>query len=781
MAATHPQLVYRSQSRIATRYAEIILLTSSADGRVFRFDEMEYRLVSLFDGTRSLAAAVEAAHEQGLTVDRPRAQRLLAELDRAGLLESGDGHWGVAANDAGPAAPDEWNAERAHREAEPLARSRLARQHALREARTPDIHWHLPTRSLLWAGSLLNWPMHARWRMGLLAGVLGLLALGLMRNRIDVWLDLQRLVGPMALLQVAVLGFFSVNLLGQLARAAEYQRRMGRLPAFGITFMFRLLPRFYADVSPVLSNQDQRYDHPDRLAILASSLVAMASLFVLASLGWLVSRGGASDLPLLFAGVGVLSAWVCLLRLNPMSRHEGYQLLATQLDTPDLRDIAIAAIVGRGRIWRRLKPKGVSTLAIRVYALAVVLWLAIVAWVLFHLIGVWLAREWAGLGVVLFLVACGVVMWNPMKRSKARNQLAQEMEARNPELAARRKRTRRGTWMRWGIGGAVLLVLALIPYTYEPTGDFTVLPNDRSDVRALIAGEVREVLVAEGDQVEQGQLLARLSADEERARVATSEARLARLNAERALAERGAEPEEIALAEQRVATAERRFQSSQREADRLAAAYQRGAATGQAASQAEAQADLDRERLAEATNALAVVRAGITSEELAALEAAIAAEQAQLDYARQQLAYTELRAPRAGRVVSEDLRFARGTYLARGDRLLSIEETGQVLAEIRIPENDIGDVTLGAEASAKAWAYPGVSFTGTVAGIAPNAETGDYGRVVRVQMAIENADGRLRPEMTGHARVRGQTQPAGLAFTRGLARFFMVEVWSWIP
>ena len=74
MAATHPQLVYRSQSRIATRYAEIILLTSSADGRVFRFDEMEYRLVSLFDGTRSLAAAVEAAHEQGLTVDHPRAQ-----------------------------------------------------------------------------------------------------------------------------------------------------------------------------------------------------------------------------------------------------------------------------------------------------------------------------------------------------------------------------------------------------------------------------------------------------------------------------------------------------------------------------------------------------------------------------------------------------------------------------------------------------------------------------------------------------------------------------------
>jgi len=74
-----------------------------------------------------------------------------------------------------------------------------------------------------------------------------------------------------------------------------------------------------------------------------------------------------------------------------------------------------------------------------------------------------------------------------------------------------------------------------------------------------------------------------------------------------------------------------------------------------------------------------------------------------------------------------------------------------------------------------------VSFVGTVAGIAPNAEVSEYGRVVRVQMEIENADGRLRPEMTGHAKVEGDTQPAGLAFTRGLARFFMIEVWSWIP
>ncbi|MCK5858859.1 MAG: efflux RND transporter periplasmic adaptor subunit [Abyssibacter sp.] len=783
MSSAHPQLVYRRQSRISTRYAEIILLTSQDDGRVYRFDETEFRLASLFDGTRSLAEAVEVARAQGTDTDIAAAKRFLSELDRAGLLEAETAAWQTAANDSdlAEATPGEWNAERANREAEPLAKSRLARQHALREARTPDIAIHLPTRWLLWAGRLLNWPMHARWRMAALGVVLFCLGLGVYNNRVGVWVDLQRLVGPWAIIQIAALGFFSVNLLGQIARAAEYLRRVGNLPAFGITFMLRVIPRFYADVSPVIANHDQRFATTDRMAVLGSSLVAMLSLLVLATLGWFVSRQSASHLPLLYAGVAVLSGWVFLLRLNPMSRHEGYQLLATRLDTPDLRDVAVASILGRGRIWRRLKPTGVSTPVIRLYALAVVAWMGVVAWVLFHLVGVWLEREWAGLGVVLFLVLCGVAMWNPMKRTRARNKLAQEMEARNPELAARRRKKRGTTVIKWGIGIAVLLLLALIPYTYEPTGDFKILPNERSDVRALIAGEVREVLVQEGQRVEPGQLLARLSDDEERARVATSEARLARLQAELALAERGAEPEEIALAEQRVITAQRRYDSSKREAERLDSAYQRGAATGQVANQAQAQADLDRERLAEAKNSLDVVRAGSSDEEITALKASISAEKATLAYARQQLEYTDIKAPRAGRVVSEDLRFAQGAYLARGDLLLSVEETGKVLAEIKIPQNDIGDVEVGAPASAKAWAYPGVSFVGTVAGIAPNAEVSEYGRVVRVQMEIENADGRLRPEMTGHAKVEGDTQPAGLAFTRGLARFFMIEVWSWIP
>ena len=53
--------------------------------------------------------------------------------------------------------------------------------------------------------------------------------------------------------------------------------------------------------------------------------------------------------------------------------------------------------------------------------------------------------------------------------------------------------------------------------------------------------------------------------------------------------------------------------------------------------------------------------------------------------------------------------------------------------------------------------------------------------MVRVVTRIANPDELLKSELTGYAKIRGETQPAALAFTRMLRRFFTLELWSWIP
>lgn len=82
---------------------------------------------------------------------------------------------------------------------------------------------------------------------------------------------------------------------------------------------------------------------------------------------------------------------------------------------------------------------------------------------------------------------------------------------------------------------------------------------------------------------------------------------------------------------------------------------------------------------------------------------------------------------------------------------------------------------------ARAWAYPGDGFDGEVIAIAPAADDSRYGKVVRVQLSIADPEGRLKSGMTGSAKIEGSRYPAIYVFTRAVWRFFMVEVWSWLP
>lgn len=327
----------------------------------------------------------------------------------------------------------------------------------------------------------------------------------------------------------------------------------------------------------------------------------------------------------------------------------------------------------------------------------------------------------------------------------------------------------------------VVLLLCLFPYRYEPSGDFEVLPSARADVRALVAGDVREVLVSEGETVEKGQALARVSDAESRAKVAASEASLAQLKADLALLEKGAKTEEIEVAKGRVATLERRARFSRATESRLIKAYKEGGISIDEYERARGTAEVDEQLLEEARRSLALIESPARGEMLDATRAEMARAEALLVFHKEQLEQTTLRAPISGRVLSDSLQFAVGSFLERGAVLAQIEQTGNRLAEVKVPESAIGEVHEGAAARARAWAYPGTSFDGEVIAIAPAADTATYGQVVRVQLTISDPEGRLKSGMTGSAKIEGGRYPAVYVFTRALWRFFMVEVWSWLP
>jgi multidrug resistance efflux pump len=329
------------------------------------------------------------------------------------------------------------------------------------------------------------------------------------------------------------------------------------------------------------------------------------------------------------------------------------------------------------------------------------------------------------------------------------------------------------------LAGFVFLITR--PYVFEPSGALLIKPLSGSDVRSVLRADIDEIYVEDGQYVEKGMLLAKLSDIEEVKNIGAIEARIKQLEAKLAVARQGAKVEEIALARQQLTTADARLKFSSSQAARYAELIETQLVSQQQYENAEAEKEVDAERVEEARRNLELVESGSREEELDVIIAQLAEQQVDLDYFNEKLDRTRLKATSSGHVVSGTLDYAVGDYLDLGELLLRIEDTSQVIAEVAISESDIGDVEIGAQARVKIWQFPDREFRGQVDTIAPTAEIGDYGKVVLVRILLPNSDDVLRAGFTGHGKIIGPEMPAYQAFTRAIVRFFRIEVWSWLP
>ena len=376
-----------------------------------------------------------------------------------------------------------------------------------------------------------------------------------------------------------------------------------------------------------------------------------------------------------------------------------------------------------------------------------------------------------------------------------------------------RNRSRSRLWARlryWAIivtitGGIV--AAGFIPYPYETGGPFFLLPVARTEVRSSIEGLVEKVLVREGQWVETGQLIARLSPRVQERNLKATEGQLDEARAQLRLLRAGTKPEEIERAQAAVRTAEAALNWSQPRAARYAGVYAQKLISIQEYENAVRQQDMDRQALAEAQANLEVVRSGARPEQVEALEAQVRSLQALKDNYASDLQHTMITAPAAGRIVTPRVEELEGTYLQPGQRdlVVEIEDARTIRAEVEVPEEDVSGVYVGAPMKLVAWAFHDRMIRGTVIAIAPVAATAaaDGGgatvaggatrgttqvavsnskdRSVRVVTEIPNPDGLLKSDLTGYAKIASGKRPVWNVLLRPIIRWFAVEFWYWLP
>jgi multidrug resistance efflux pump len=220
-----------------------------------------------------------------------------------------------------------------------------------------------------------------------------------------------------------------------------------------------------------------------------------------------------------------------------------------------------------------------------------------------------------------------------------------------------------------------------------------------SNVSARIMAQALSVPVFEGDRVEKGQLLVRLDDRELRAKLLQAEAgqRLAEAGLKQAAA--GRRQAEAGL---RQAEAQRELAAATHE--RYRALLEGRAVSRQEYEQVAAQERMAQGAVAQAEGAVAQAEGAVAQAESAMAQAASAVEEA-----RTWLAFAEVHAPAAGRVIAR--RIDAGSMANPGAPLLVIEQEGRLRLELPVDSTLSASVVKGTPLAVNVEA---AGFTGSV-------------------------------------------------------------------
>jgi len=216
-------------------------------------------------------------------------------------------------------------------------------------------------------------------------------------------------------------------------------------------------------------------------------------------------------------------------------------------------------------------------------------------------------------------------------------------------------------------------------------------PLDQATVKSKVSGVVLETTLQEGMSVAAGQVIARLDAADQRARVAQMQAAYDEANARLSLAKK---------------------------------------------NNANSQALLKQNYISQSSY-------DTTQNSVELAEASLAAARAQLDMARIALADTVIKAPLAGVVSKRHVQ--AGEKLAPDMPVFTIVSLKQLNLEAQVPASEVPRVKIGQEVRFKVDGYQQREFIGKVARISPTTEAGSRSMIVYI--AVDNADGALRGGM----------------------------------
>ena len=278
---------------------------------------------------------------------------------------------------------------------------------------------------------------------------------------------------------------------------------------------------------------------------------------------------------------------------------------------------------------------------------------------------------------------------------------------------------------------------------------------------------IAAILVQEGEEVQPGQVLARLETRRLRDAIAVAEAQAASRDAALARLKNGTRPEEVDQARASVESAKAEVAFAEAQYQRYASIRQRsaGAVSQQDVDEALLQVQVARARLVEREKGLRLAEIGPRPEDIAQAEAVLLEHRRNLEQLRNRLDDAELTSP-AHSIVNRRL-MEPGEMVSPQKAVFSLAVLSPKWVRAYVAETDMGRIRPGMPAVIHTDSHPDTGIPGTVAFIASVAEFTPKtvetaalrtSLVYEVRVYAQDAQNRLRLGMPATVRFPAQAE-----------------------
>ena len=287
-----------------------------------------------------------------------------------------------------------------------------------------------------------------------------------------------------------------------------------------------------------------------------------------------------------------------------------------------------------------------------------------------------------------------------------------------------------------------------------------------------IGGRVAEVLVAEGDTVEAGQLLVRYEVPELEAELRQQQAKLAAAEADLEKAKNGPRPEEIRQARSDLESAEADLKLGEEDFERA----RKLSPTAVSVQELDAKrAALDRWRGHVKSNQaqLDLLLAGTRAEDIALAEANVGEARGKLDEIEANLNESRVVAPE--KAVVQVVSVRKGDLIPANQPIVRVLRDADRWVKVYVPETELWRVRLNAPVTVNCDASPGRRFEGTVFQISSeseftprNVQSADERRfqVFGVKVRVDDPDGLFKPGMAANVILDRPPSTVGVQSSR---------------